>query len=489
MTREEIGAVYDQGREAVIALVERLCVLIEQQQAQIAQLAARVAELENRLATNSRNSHKPPSSDGLAKQTRSLRQPSGKPSGGQAGPPGTTLRQVAVPDRTLRHPLEHCTRCGRTLSDVAGQLDPERRQVFELPSLKRVVTEHRLVCKQCPDCGQRNVGAFPAEVPPGASYGLGVRGVLSYLHQEPLLPVERSCQIFADLFGQPVSEGTLQTAVTECAEQLGETEELIKQGVTRSQVANFDETGMYVESKRGWLHPSSTPPLTHYAYHDTRGAAATQAIGILPQFAGRALHDGFSAYWQYACQHGLCNAHHWRELTFAEEQIERQWAGEMKQLLQEIKHQVEQAKAQKQRVLTRPQLEHYEQRYQQILQTGTEEEKAAEQKEPPPPSGRRGRNKQSKSKNLLDRLARYQEETLAFMKDFAVPFDNHLAERDLRMMKVKQKVSGCFRTITGAHAFCRIRSYISTMKKQGHNVIVALKSVFSGTPLAPAIPG
>lgn len=485
MTRKDICAVYNQGPEAVIALVDQLCALSAQQQAQIAQLQDRVQALEDRLATNSRNSSKPPASDGFAKQTRSLRQSSTKKSGGQSGHPGATLQQVAEPDQILTHEPTQCPACGTSLSEVAGRLAEERRQVFELPPLQLLVTEHRVVIKACPGCGQDSIGAFPEEVPCGASYGAGVKSLLTSLNQEHLLPFARSCQLFADWFGHPVSEGTLQAAVTLCAAELAGTETRIKQGVTGSTVAHFDETGLYVADKRGWLHTASTPQLTHYAYHDKRGSQATHAIGILPAFQGRAIHDGFSSYWQYDCAHGLCNAHHLRELIFVHEQMHRAWAGEMRQLLVDIKRAVDTAKARHQTALEPTQITPYAQRYEAILQGGaTEEQQAA-----PPVSGQRGPKKQNKSKNLLDRLERYQAETLAFMYDFAVPFDNNLAERDLRMIKVKQKVSGCFRTTPGAHAFCRIRSYISTMKKQGHNVLAALKSVFSGTPLAPDVPG
>jgi transposase len=478
LTHEEIRVVYNQGPEAVIALIEPLC-------AQIAVLTARVKALEDRLATNSRNSSKPPASDSFTKQTRSLRQPSGRKTGGQPGHPGTTLQQVPVPDQTRLHEPEQCVACGASLAEVAGQLDPERRQVFDLPPLKLEVTAHRVMLKACAACGHRNRGTFPAGVACGASYGAGVKSVLTYLNQAHLLPSARSGEIVADVFGQPVSAGLLEAAVTGCTTALAATETSIKQGLARAAVVNFDETGMSVEGKRQWLHSASTPQLTYYACHAQRGATATQAIGILPAFGGRAIHDGFSSYWQYDCAHGLCNAHHLRELSFAHEQGQRAWAGQMKQLLVAIKQDVDTAKAQQQPALDPHQRADYEQRYGAILQAGLEEEQHA----PPPPSGQRGRKKQSKSKNLLDRLVKYREATLAFLHDFAVPFDNNLAERDLRMMKVKQKVSGCFRTTAGAHAFCRIRSYISTMKKQGHNVIAALKSVFVGAPLEPEVPG
>jgi transposase len=485
LTSEEIRAAYDQGPEAIIALVESLWVLIDQQQVQVAELRARVKALEDQLATNSRNSSKPPSSDSFTPQPRSLRQPSGRQSGGQRGHRGTTLQPVAVPDQARIYEPAQCVACGASLAEVAGQPDPERRQVFDLPPQKLEVTEHRVMLKASAVCGHRTRGTFPEGVACGASYGAGVKRVLTYLNQGHLLPSARSCEIVADLFGQPVSEGLLAAAVNDGTTALGETETSIKQGLARAEVVNFDETGMAVASKRRWLHSASTPTLTHYACHDHRGATATKAIGILPAFGGRAIHDGFSAYWQYDCAHGLCNAHHLRELLFAHEQGQRTWAGQMKALLGEIKRAVDIAKAQAQPALAPTQMADYEQRYVAILQAGLEEE----HHDPSPPSGQRGRKKQHKSKNLLDRLAKYQAETLAFMQDFAVPFDNNLAERDLRMMKVKQKVSGCFRTTSGAQAFCRIRSYLSTMKKQGHNVITALKSVFEGTPLAPDIPG
>jgi transposase len=478
MTREEIRAGYDQGPEAVIALVEQLY-------AALAQLQGRVKELEDRLATTSRNSSKPPSSDSFVNERRSLREPSRRKSGGQRGHPGATLEAVAEPDRTLLHEPPRCTTCGRMLSEMASRVGEERRQVFDLPPLKLEVTEHRVVIKECPVCGSQTSGVFPEAVPAGVSYGAGVKSLLTSLNQGHLVPSERSCQIFADLFGQGVSEGTLAAAVNACAEALAETETRLKQGISGAPVAHFDETGMKVEGKRGWLHTASTPQLTHYAYHPKRGSMATEDIGILPEFGGRAIHDAFSAYWQYDCGHGLCNAHHLRELIFVHEQMQRAWAGEMKQLLLDIKRAVDTAKAQNQTKLEDDAIKGYEQRYAAVLQAGAEEEN----KHPPPATGRRGRKKQSKSKNLLDRLEKYQTETLAFMYDFAVPFDNNLAERDLRMMKVKQKVSGCFRTTPGAQAFCRIRSYISTMKKQGHNVIAALKSVFLGTPQLPAVAG
>jgi transposase len=485
LTSEEIRAAYDQGPEAIIALVASLWGLIDQQQVQVAELRVRVKALEDQLATNSRNSSKPPSSDSFTPSPRSLRQPSGRQAGGQRGHRGTTLPPVALPDQARIYEPAPGVACGASLAAVAGQPDPERRPVFDLPPLKLEVTEHRVMLKECAGCGHRNRGTVPEGVAGGARYGAGVKSVLTYLNQGHLLPSARRGEIVADLLGQPVSAGLLAAAVNDGPTALGETATSIQQGLARAEVGNVDETGMAVAGKRRWLHSASTPTLTHYACHDHRGATATKAIGILPAFGGRASHDGFSAYWPYDCAHGLCNAPYWRALIFAHEQGQRTWAGQMKALLGELKRAVASATAPAQPALAPTQIADYEQRYVAILQAGLEEEHY----DPSPPSGQRGRKKPHKSQNLLDRLAQDQADTLAFMKDFAVPFDNNLAARDLRMMQVKQKVSGCFRPTSGAQAFCRIRSYLSTMKKQGHNVITALKSVFEGTPLAPDIPG
>jgi transposase len=285
--------------------------------------------------------------------------------------------------------------------------------------------------------------------------------------------------------GKGWRERPLAQAVALGAKALTEVETRIKQGLQRAAIGHFDETGMYVQGRRQWLHVASTESLTHYACHPKRGRDATEHIGILPMFTGRAMHDGLRSYLAYTCAHALCNAHHLRELTFLEEQLEQAWAGKMKALLRQIYQTVVQTQARGGTHLTARQRAAFEHRYDAILNEGF----AVEAARPPLPTGQRGRKKQSKAKNLLDRLSAFRRETLAFMDDFRVPFDNNLAERHLRMMKVQQKISGCFRTDDGATAFCRIRSYISTMRKQGHNVFTLLKSVFAGHPIAPALSG
>jgi len=476
MTRDEIKAIYDAGPETVITLVLSLFEQIEQ-------LTTRVAELEARLATNSRNSNQPPASDGPAKPIKPTRQPSGKKPGGQKGHPGTTLKPSPAPDRIEYHSPPACAHCQRSLAAVAGGQSPETRQVFDLPPLKLEVTEHRLVNKICPHCAWVNDARFPSDRPAGVSYGANLKSLAVYLVNYHLLPWQRSCELIGDLTGQPIAEGTLATAIKQCAANLESCEEAIKQAIGQAAVGHFDETGVSVCGHRDWLHVASTPELTHYALNQKRGSQATDEIGILPEFAGRAVHDGWQSYFTYACEHALCNAHHLRELTFVDEQLKQPWAGGMIKLLVEIKQQVEQAASADAEQLPSAKQAEFEQAYDRLLAAGL----ALPENQPPPPTGKRGRQKQSKAKNLLDRLSNRKRETLAFMSDFRVPFDNNLAERDLRMIKVQQKVSGCFRSSAGAKAFCRIRGYISSVKKQGRHVLSALKSVFTGQPLSLVI--
>lgn len=484
MNRDEIKAVYDRGPEAVIELVEHLFAIIQQQQIEIARLTQRVNELEARLNIDSHNSNKPPSSDSFKKKSRSLRQPSKKKPGAQPDHEPHSLQQVANPDRVIIHQVNECDQCNASLVDVAVE-DYHCRQVFDLPPIKLEVTQHQVEIKLCPNCSTLCQGQFPHQVSNLTQYGEGVKSLAVYLINYQLLPYRRSREMMQDLLGQPLAEGTLHSALEQCFDGLSQTEELIRQGIIKADLAHFDETGFYVEGNRQWLHVASTSRLTHYAHHQKRGRAASEEIAILPAFEGRAIHDGLKSYMSYSCKHGLCNAHHLRELTFLEEEMGEKWAGEMKILLPEIKERVEKAVEEAKTALSPEEIKEFEGRYDRILKRGLR----AESRKPALPTGKRGPKKQSKGKNLLDRLMKYREETLAFMYDFSVPFDNNLAERDLRMMKVKQKISGCFRKGEGANRFCRIRSYISTMRKQGHNVLTALKSVFAGRPIAPALSG
>ena len=442
---------------------------------------ARIKELEDRLAKDSHNSGKPPSSDGLAKKPAplSLRQKRGRPSGGQPGHRGSTLRMSETPDHLVFHSPVACAACGFGL-DHAPSLEGERRQVFDLPPTRLEVTEHRSECKSCPCCGTLNKGVFPRGVTQPAQYGDRIKAVGVYLTSYQLLPLERSTQILSDLFGGSLSEGVLQAAQQSCSQTLAPIVEQLKEALRREKIVHFDETGQRIAGKLHWLHSAGTKALTYYATHAKRGHEATDDIGILPAFEGRAIHDAWSSYWNYDCKHGLCNAHHLRELIFVAEQYDQDWARRMKTLLLDIKNDVDLLKSQGATELGLLPLRAFEHGYNRLIEQGYNANP-----EVPRTLRRRGRTQQTKGHNLVARLDRYRDQTLAFMYDFSVPFDNNLAERDIRMMKVRQKVSGCFRTREGAETFCVIRGYISTMRKQGHNVLDVLETVFQARPRAP----
>ncbi|MCA1837423.1 MAG: IS66 family transposase [Actinobacteria bacterium] len=500
MPREDIVALYEQGVDAVVDLLENLSAQLVDQQAMIASLTQRLNELEDRLAKNSRNSSKPPSSDsGTTKpKPKTLRGKSGKKPGGQKGHPGTTLSLVENPQHVVLHFPKECEGCGGPLggplcssreeegSEEAS--DYERRQVVDVPPLALEVTEHRARRKRCLGCGWITTAPFPNEANArGASYGVRIKALCVYLMNYQLLPYQRARELLCDLFGEPTpGAGTLHSALGSCFEGLEGTEEEIKEELRQAGVGNFDETGLRVCGKGMWVHVASSTKLTHYALHQKRGSEATKEIGILPSFEGVAVHDGWSSYRQYKrCEHALCNAHHLRELTFVEEEHEQEWAGKMKRLLSEIEEAVREEAALGGTHLTPERVEGFERRYRELLEAGLEANP------PPERTGKkkRGRPKQSKGKNLVDRLDKHRFSVLRFMYDFRVPFENNQAERDLRMVKVRQKISGCFRTKEGAASFLRIRGYISTVRKQGKNVLAALESVFTGDPFVLALQG
>ena len=456
--------------------------IILEQRAIIARLSARVQALEDELSKNSHNSGKPPSSDGLKKKPapKSLRKKGKRKSGGQPGHDGHTLAMVPDPDHIVPHPVVSCPHCANDLSavEVTGI---EKRQVFDAPPLKLEVTQHQAEVKCCPDCGECIKGVFPAEVTQPVQYGPRLKAQAVYLNVYQLLPWARICELFDDFYGHSPSQTLVLRANTTLETQIIPTLDAIRAQLIREEVVHCDESGLRVEGKLNWLHSMGTDGLTYYAVHLKRGQEAMQDIGLLSRLQGRAVHDAWASYFTFDnCQHGLCNAHHLRELTFVAEQYEQLWATDLIKLLLDIKAEVAQTDAMS---LPPERLVHYEQRYDELLQQGFD----ANPPPPKPPRKKRGRQKQSPPKNLLDRLKKHKAETLAFMHDFRVPFDNNLAERDVRMIKVKQKVSGSFRTRNGAETFCAIRSYISTVRKQGEDVMQALYDAFSGNPFMPVL--
>ena len=479
LTREEALAIYHGGAEVVVQILLEMDARIHALEQRLKASEQRIKELEDRLAANSRNSSKPPSTDGFRKpKPKSLRKKSGRRSGGQPGHPGHTLKRVEKPDRTQRHRVERCAHCGRSLSDQPSE-SIEKRQVHDLPPTRLIVTEHQAQAKTC-SCGHTNKAAFPEGVNAPVQYGPQLKAMAAYLKQYQFLPYERACELLHDLFGCSLSEGTLDNIIAQCTKDIEAPVEQIKEQATQAPVTHFDETGSRVDKKLWWLHSASTENVTYYDIHPKRGAEAMDAIGILPGFAGRAIHDFWQPYLGYECDHGLCNAHHLRELTFVHEQHQQKWAGVMKDLLKDIKKAVDQARPTTDH-LTKARIRDFEDRYQRL----PDDCYAANPLPDPPPRKKRGRPKKTRPRNLLERLDQHREKTLAFMHDLNVPFDNNLAERDIRMMKVQQKISGPFRSKQGAKAFCRIRSYISTARKNAIGALDALARIFAGNPFAP----
>ena len=383
----------------------------------------------------------------------SQRKKSNRNPGGQKGHKGHTLQMVDNPDHTEKCKIEkeNC-HCGRSLKDkkVVGY---EKRQVFDIPKPKIEVTEFQAEIKDC-DCGARHVAPFPDDVKAPVQYGRRIKSQVTYFMNYQFIPYERMGEIIFDLYGQNISLGTLFNCNYSCYNLLEEPEEKIKNHLIQSKVVGFDESGASVNKKNHWIHSSSTDDYTYYACHKRRGKEAMDAIGILPKFNGIAEHDHWKSYFTFPCDHALCNSHHLREFDYIDEQYEQSWAGTMKKLLLEIKDTVDTVKLQfDSKSLEDSVLEGFEKRYQEILLEGYEAN--------PPPKvenekKKRGRVKQSEPLNLLDRLKDYSKETLAFMYDFDVPFDNNLSERDIRMMKLRLKISGTFRNKLGADMFCRI---------------------------------
>ncbi|WP_339383029.1 IS66 family transposase, partial [Nodularia sp. LEGE 06071] len=413
---------------------------IVEQAKMILKLEARITELENNQKKNSTNSSKPPSSDmGKPKQTQSLRKSSGKKPGGQTGHSGETLSFSTTPDEIITHVLSHCACCGKNISGLAT-LDFERRQVYDLPPIEILVTEHQSEIKSCPKCNTVNKAAFPAGVSQPVQYGTGVQTLAAYFTQFQLLPYARTAQLFRDLFGHSVSASFLVNNNRRLAVQLEPFIKKLKKKLLKQPVLHADETGYYYQGRRNWLHTLCTEKHTFYMPHAKRGKLAMDAMGILPDYKGTLVHDFWKAYNDYCCNHALCNIHHLRDLTFCEEVLNCSWAAKAKQFFLNLLDKVKIAKESGAACLTRWQLQSISKKYNELITEG-------QQLYPPPKKikGRRGVTKKSKTHNLLERFIHYKAEVLAFAKNFSIPFGNNLAEQAIRMVKVKQKISGCFR--------------------------------------------
>jgi transposase len=442
------------------------------------QLQAEVRRLRDAAAQNSHNSSRSPSTDRPEQpQPKSLRPKSGRKPGGQPGHPGRTLQFSDTPQHLQIHPLLECE-CGEDLSQEPA-LDFQRRQVFDLPSLELECTEHRAEIKECPCCHRTVAAAFPADSKAPVQYGKNFRALLAYFYDAQEGASRRIGEMCAEMFGYAVSEATLQAARQEQHEALEPFEERLTQILPHEPILHADETSVPINKLNHWLHVLCTPLLTFFAIHLNRGKAAIEAIGIIPKFRGWLMHDFLSSYLGFEnCRHTFCKSHLMRELVFLFEQHQQRWAKDLYDLFLEMLQCVKDRKA-RDAPLTQKEFRGWQQHYRKILKAGRQANPLT-----PEQSGKK-RPKQSKEQNLLDRLEGYDECILAFLRELKLPFTNNEAERAFRMMKVRLKISGCFRTLEGARRHARIRSYISTLRKHGLPVLEYLRHALDGRPFLP----
>jgi len=448
----------------LFSLLEEQALLIEAQAKRIADLEAEVAALKARLNQTSRTSHKPPSSDGYRKQPAPLKPKSGQ-RGGQRGHKGDTLKMVETPDEIDLEVVTHCRGCGQSLSE-SDQIRIERRQQFELPEARLIVREFQRPVSQCSCCGALNQAAFGEGVSAPAQYGPGIEALCVLLHNDYHIPLERVSRLLGDVFSQPINAATILAAQHRVHDRLAASEQAIGQALLSSPVLHVDETGLRAAGKLHWLHGASTALLSYFFVHPKRGKDALWSDqSLLPAYLGHMIHDCFASYFKFSnADHSLCGSHLLRELD-AIGQSGGQWAEAMHTLLLEAYWDVRQRG-----ILDPASYYRYKQRYFAILRQGLEEHLPYVTIGASP-----GRKKRGKARSLIHRLVRYHKQVWAFALVEAVPFTNNQAERDIRMVKLKQKINGGFRTKEGADVFARIAGFCSTLRKQGQSVFSELK--------------
>lgn len=448
----------------------------------IATLQAENAELRRRSGLDSRNSSKPPSSDSpfVKPAPRSLRRASGRKPGGQPGHPGSTLAQVAEPDEIVVHEPAACSGCGRGLAGrpVTASV---ARQVFDLPPVRVTVTEHRLRERRC-SCGLRTRAAAPVGVDCPVQYGPRIAAIIVYLYVGQFLSKQRTADAVAELFGTAVSAGTVAAVTARAADGLDGFLGVVRERIVAAPVVHVDETGLRVQQKLRWVHSVSTPEYSLITVHDHRGTAGMDAAGVLPVFTGIAVHDAWAPYDSYhAVTHALCNAHVLRELQAVTDlSPPRQWcwATQAADALRTMKKLVDTVLAVTPGSLTGldpTALADQVRLYRSAVRLGAAATTA------------RATPVEKKHHALARRLVTRDTDYLRFTTNPEVPFDNNAAERDIRMIKLREKVSGCLRTLTGAQQFCAVRSYLSTARKHGHGFLHALTALTHGHPWIPAI--
>lgn len=428
-----------------------------------------VAELEDKLSKyenpkNSKNSSIPPSQD-PNRETRSLRKKSNKKVGGQKGHKGSKLNKVPNPDKIIIHDISQCECCNSLLPD-GGEV--KSRQIFDIPKIKIKVTEHRILIKKCTNCGAKNKSNFPDDLVQEAQYGNQIKSLGVYLQNYQMIPYARCVELLYDLTGHRLSGGSLANFQSKMFNQLDTFESEIKTLLLQSPILHGDESGMKVNGNGNWMHVASNKFYSHFGFHKKRGQEAIDSFNIIPLYNGTLVHDRFSSYFKYQCEHSLCNAHILRELLYLWEIKKINWAKDTSNILVNLHHNQKLGK------------EFTEKNYQNIL-------KRWEDLVAPAISGYNDLYKKTKEERLAFALEKYKHLFLKFIKEKEVPFDNNQAERDLRMIKVKQKISGCFREYSYGEYFARIRSYISTLKKNDKNILQNIQLAMNNDEFFPEL--
>jgi transposase len=446
------------------SLIRQLLLVIEKQQAEIDELKAEVKELRARLDQNSQNSNRPPSSDGFNKPKPAFRKKKRK-KGGQKGHRGKTLKQVSEADLVVKCEPSFCE-CGEAEWTGGGEII-DSRQVFEIPEPKLEVTEYRRIKRVC-RCGRKVCGEYPEKVLAPVQYGQKVQAMVALLSVHGCLSFEKIGQLFADLYGYQLNTATAQAMVQRTSEMMPL--EVIKAGVIASEVVNFDETGLNESGTTKWLHNASTSELTYQFGHQKRGKEAMDdEKSVLPNFFGVAVHDCWASYFSFKeMNHAVCNAHILRELNGLIETEDSNWGKKMKRLLLRMYVKSDYGKE------IIEDIESYEKSFDRILREGKKEEP------PPKKINSRGKLKRTRGRNLLERLIKHKEAVIRFAKEKEVPFTNNQAERDIRPAKIKQKMNGGFRSPSGTESYCRINSFISTLRKLNREVFQELLSAIKG---------
>lgn len=470
----------DETIEQLLRQVNSLTETVAAQTDLIARLNQTIQELKEQLGKNSQNSSKPPSSDGFKKPaSKSLRKPSGKRAGGQHGHVGTHLAVIAEPDDIIRHMPSACEGCLHFEMCRKTACVAEKRHVVDAVVTVNVTEHQSLEIPICMMHGDTCRGEFPADIKAAVQYGENLQALSVALNTVGAVSVKRTHEILSGVFNIPIATGTISGMVKRCAGCLTDTVSKIKRKMTGAGLGHFDETGTRVDKKLWWVHDASNCEYTYLDISPKRGFAGMEQCGVLTGFQGTAMHDCWASYWNYPeVQHAVCCAHLLRELTgISENHPGQKWVPAFIDLLLEMKKVKDKAVEKGKESLSYYHYHKFDQEYDELIEQ-------ARQENPLPETGekKRGRKKKGKILALVERLANYKASVCLFIHNFMVPFDNNQAERDLRMIKVKTKVSGCFRTEEGARDYLKIMSYVGTAHKQGYNAYEAIKNAISGNP-------